>query len=174
MTVRKIKSGASNSNCLPNEQSESATASATVPLNHDLEQNYRELSDSHQLLKSENDQLKASIFVLKEEKQNVVNDLENTRTQSQMNINDAEVAKWRQRARDYETELKKTQSELYASHEIRRDLLNSMLNLQGRVRVMARLRPVLKTGTNEVRLEINTGHNKLKCKFLFLIVTIWP
>lgn len=170
MVSRKRKIPFSNQNGIhrrrliaKNVECASAQTLATVPDNQELEK-----------LKHENDQLKHSISGLKEEKENLINDLQNTQakltqieSQSQVVNSNAEMVEWRQRATNLQMELTKIQSELYTSYMIRRDLLHSNLNLQGRLRVMARLRPVFTQGTNAMRIQINSSHNELKCKSVF-------
>lgn len=157
---------ASNLGQLQYENSNSAQSPATAPDNHELE-----------TLKYENGQLKHSISVLKEEKGNLMNDLQNTQakltqieSQSKVVSSNAEMVEWRQTTSNLQMKLTKIQSELYESHMIRRDLLHLNLNLQGKLRVMARLRPPFTQGVNEMRLQINSRHNELKCESVFFSI----
>lgn len=72
---------------------------------------------------------------------------------------------WCEKAKSLETDLNEAQSELYLSQMANRDILHSLLDLQGKVRMMARLQPAV----NPFRFVVNSHQNQLKRKSKFLV-----
>lgn len=73
------------------------------------------------------------------------------------------ISELRQKAEHLAINLDKTQSDLFASQIERRNLLHKLLDLQGKVRVMARLRPSLEP----ISFSTNMEQNQLTSEHLF-------
>lgn len=106
---------------------------------------YETVLIENEQLKSENKQMKGGAFSMDE---------------LNGSLEELNSVDWRQKTQSLETDLNQAQSELYFSQIAYRDVLHSLLDLQGKVRVMARLQPAV----DPFKFEVNSRQNRLKCK----------
>lgn len=183
----------SPSTSLDNTQMSSITATLPVPVTYTdpmINQKVVELYNSHQQLKNECDELRNMAASLKidienEKKQierkmmdKIVQDLERVSLQQRT---DGDAENWQQKFEAIEYELFQTKAQLREFQLERRNLLHELLDLKGRVRVMARLRPLYQS-SEQMMFEITDCQKILKSKknvfvyspiFLNLIIIIF-
>lgn len=118
-------------------------------------------------LKTHNEQLKLDVQRIREEVQDQIKSVELSVPFNHLMRNpendgdiDMEANYLREKINGLETDLDKVKSELHLSQLERRDLLHSLLDLQGKVRTMARLRPAIDPFT----FHVNSHQNHLKCE----------
>lgn len=86
------------------------------------------------------------------------------RTNQYMDDDDAQMVEmWRKKSVQCELDLKKVQMALEKSEKKRRELLHLVLDLKGKVRVMARLRTV--ADSTSFNFELNENCDQLICKY---------
>lgn len=90
--------------------------------------------------------------------------------------NSSDVSKWREEKEAIGKELEKAKSDLeYVNHE-RSVLLQQLLDLQGKARLMVRFRPPLNDheSSNIIRTKVQENQTKLHCKYLNLVSQCEP
>lgn len=127
-----------------------------------------DLSSSHAGLEAENKALKQEILTSRE---NFNYDIANLLREKEVLLqkltssNGSMEMEWQEKAKTFEKQLEEVRRELHSSQMERRDLLHSLLDLKGKVRVMARLCPVKKS-SNMIQFKINANQTNLKCEYL--------
>lgn len=134
-----------------------------------LKTRVKNILNTQEILKNENHELKKRIFAMKNEFNDDLKKLKDSSLQSlsaeQVNVSNhgaIEVDKWRQKAENFQTELKHVQNELYHSQLERSNLLHTVMELKGKVRVMARLRPA--KSSKQIKFELNSRRTELICE----------
>lgn len=135
-----------------------------------------ELYTAHKQLKNENAQLRENMLSIQREVENeMMNQMAGQLQRVSVNQStDADVKEWKEKAEKFEMDLIQAQTELRATQIERRNLLHSLLDLKGKVRVMARLRPLVRS-SDQILFEISRCKTRLKSRkfIIFFLVFLF-
>lgn len=138
-------------------------------INVDIQDRIKNVLKTQNIIKNENHELKQRILALKNEFNDELKKVKDFELQSlsaeQVNVSNhgaLEVEEWRRKAESFQMELKHIQNELHHSQLERSNLLHTVMEMIGKVRVMARLRPA--KSSKQIKFEINSRRTELTCK----------